>query len=139
MGKKHTGESIADAGVHLEHARKQFEKSQVDWYEPSDPGSCVTNAFYAYENAVVAAAIAVSEDWEEDHAQKRKLAKKLHTNGHLATDVSALLDQLNRLRKDVSYGEPGSELRRLDLEGLVNDLESFIEEVETLLLRLDEV
>lgn len=100
MGKKHAGEPITEAKAHLDRAREQYEKAQVDWYEPSDPASCVSNAFYSYENAVVAAAIAASKPWEEDHRQKRELAKKLYKRKCLKVDVSDLLEKLNDLRKD---------------------------------------
>jgi hypothetical protein len=93
----------------------------------------VQNAFYAYENAVVAAAIAISMPWEENHGQKRKLARQLHKDKHLSVDISDRLNRLNDLRKDVSYGEPGDQLKKVDLEQLVMDLESFIGEVSELI------
>lgn len=127
---QHQGEPISEAKKHLESADKQRASAAIDSWEPADPSGCVTQCFYAYENAVVAAAIAVGEPWEEVHWKKRDLAKKLFDDGHLATDVSDLLDRLNTLRKDVAYGEPSSDLARLDLEDLVSNLENFLSEVE---------
>ena len=40
------------------------------------------------------------------------------------------LTELNELKKDVSYGEPGGDLLQVDLEELVAELELFIDEVE---------
>ena len=132
MAKKHTGESLAEAEIHLKRAREQLDKAQVDAWEPSDPESCASNSFYAYENAVVAAAIVVLGSWEESHADKVKLAKRLYEEKHLPADISDLLDCLNDVRKDVAYGEPGLALRALDLEGLVTELDTYLDEVEKL-------
>jgi len=133
MARQHKGEPISEAAVHWQRAKEQWERAANDSYAPADPGSCVTWSFYAYENAVVAAAIALGEDWEEDHGKKKRLAKKLAERGHLKTDVSDLLDRLNGLRKDIAYGEPGSELANEDLEDLVRQLESFLSEVEAVI------
>ncbi len=135
MARQHKGEPISQATVHLERAKEQWERAVKDSYAPADPGSCVTWCFYAYENAVVAAAIALGEDWEENHAKKQLLAKKLAQLGQLNTDISDLLDRLNTLRKDIAYGEPGSELANEDLEDLVGELERFLSEVETVIKR----
>jgi hypothetical protein len=45
---------------------------------------------------------------------------------------------LNELRKDVSYGEPGGELSDVDLEDLVSELETFLDEVEELVTTIGE-
>ena len=49
------------------------------------------------------------------------------------------LEELNELRKDVSYGEPGGELQNADLESLVADLEELIEGVDALIGDLEHV
>jgi len=85
--------------------------------------------FYAYENAVVAVAEAEGIPWEKIHPKKAALARTFVTRGTLKTDVSELLSKLNTLRKDVSYGDPGEELSEVDLEDLVSDLETYLEEV----------
>jgi len=117
---------------------KQLHQAQVDWWPPEDPASCVTNAFYAYENAVVAAAEAVGERWQKNHVEKAKLASKLAADGTVRTDVGDTLDLLNRLRKDVSYGDPGPDLAGLDLEDTVSDLEQFADEVDKLITDLEQ-
>jgi hypothetical protein len=53
----------------------------------------------------------------------------------LKTDVSDRLVKLNELRKDVSYGDPGEELSEVDLEDLVSELESFLDEVGELMTK----
>ncbi len=39
-----------------------------------------------------------------------------------------IIENLNALRKDVQYGEPGPELAEIDLENLASELEKFIDE-----------
>ena len=56
----------------------------------------------------------------------------------MSRDVGALLRELNELRKDVSYDEPGPELEAVDLEGLAAELEAFVDEVEGILDGLEE-
>ncbi len=87
-------------------------------------------AFLAYENAIVAVAEAKEIRWEKIHAKKAELAKKLCGDGILRTDVSETLRELNELRKNVEYDEPGQALSELDLEELISNLEEFINEVE---------
>jgi hypothetical protein len=53
-------------------------------------------------------------------------------------DLSDEVLRLNDLRKDVSYGEPGAELRDEDLERLVTELELLINEVEKFVSDLEE-
>jgi pimeloyl-ACP methyl ester carboxylesterase len=45
---------------------------------------------------------------------------------------------LNKLRKDVSYGEPGYDLKDADLEDIVTDLEKFVAEVEAIVTKAEE-
>lgn len=59
--------------------------------------------------------------------------KKLFDQNKLKTDVSNRLVELNELRKDVSYGDPGEQLMEVDLEDLVRDLELFLNEVDELI------
>lgn len=72
------------------------------------------------------------------HWEKAKLAKKLYNDKKLKTDVTERLTELNELRKDVSYGQPGFNLQSVDLEELVSDLERFLEEVDQLLTVAEE-
>ena len=120
------------ARAHLDLAKKQWGHAATDWWEPADAASCVTNAFYAYENLIVAVAEAQGRKWDPNHYKKSKLAAQLFADKILATDVSETILRLNNLRKDVSYGEPGDELATADLEDIVSQLEEFIDEVETM-------
>ena len=58
--------------------------------------------------------------------------------GHVKTDISERLAELNKARKDVAYGEPGPEIAALDLEDVLSDLESYITEVAALLHKIEE-
>jgi hypothetical protein len=129
--------SLGVAREHLDLASEQWERATTDAWEPSDPASCVTNAFYAYENLIVAIAEAKDVAWSKNHYKKAALAKDLASNGVLSKDLSDEVLRLNDLRKDVSYGEPGAELRDADLEDLVTELELVINEVEDLVSRLE--
>jgi uncharacterized protein (UPF0332 family) len=115
---------------------KQLHKASVHSWEPSDPAQCVTMAFYSYENAVVAAAIALGYEWQATHPSKVDVAHRLVKEGKVKTDIGERLTDLNRLRKDVSYGDPGDELNDVDLEDVVAELEAFIDEVGELLSSL---
>ena len=126
------------ARTHLKKSQQQLEKAQVYSWDPDEPAECVSAAFYAYENAVVAAAEALAVPWKPSHYQKSEVAEKLFTDKKVKVDVSDLLLELNDLRKDVSYGEPGEELSNYDLEQLVTNLENFIDEVEEIITNLDE-
>ena len=59
------------------------------------------------------------------------LARKLHADGRISRDIGDELEQLNSLRKDVAYDEPGSDLSARNLEDLAYELEEFIEEVDS--------
>jgi len=122
----------------LARARDQGDRAAVDSWEPADPAECVTKCFYAYENALVAAATALGTAWTKKHYEKAALAKKLFEQNKLKTDVSDRLVNLNELRKDVSYGDPGEELSEVDLEDLVSELELFLDEVGELVTSLEE-
>jgi hypothetical protein len=116
---------------------KQCDRASVASWEPEDPAECVTFAFYAYENALIAAAEALEKTWTKNHYEKAELAERLVKAGSLKTDVSSQLTQLNTLRKDVSYGEPGESLSRVNLEDLVSELYEFFEEVDTLVSSIE--
>lgn len=130
-------ERLADARRHLNRAGKQWDQAVVDSWEPAEPGECVTKCFYAYENAIVAAATAVGYKWTKKHHEKATLAKRLFEQKKLKTDVSDQLWGLNELRKDVSYNEPGEELAGTNLDELVSDLEGFLEEVDDLIREIE--
>lgn len=107
----------------------------VATWEPEDREDAVTWAFYAYENAVVAAAEKLGERWTRRHDQKADLAAAPHVSGHLSVDVHDLLTALNRLRQDVPYGEMGADLLDLDLYDLASELDAFVGEVADLVRR----
>lgn len=121
---------LPEARQALKRARSQLERVQVAGFDPPDYVEAVTFAFYAYENATVAAAEAKGMKWTKSHYEKAHLARKLVDDGILSTDIEERLLRLNDLRKDVAYGEPGPELEEVDLEDLASDLELFIDEVE---------
>jgi hypothetical protein len=123
---------IQDARKRLALAQKQWDEAVTDSWEPAEPADCVTKAFYAFENALMAAVVVTGGPRTQRHYEKADLALKLHRD-HGLRDISDRLNELNDLRKDVSYGEPGDDLREVDLEDLVSELESFIEEVERLI------
>lgn len=124
------GTEEARSKLHI--ARSHLERVSVASWDPPDPEEAVTWAFYAYENAVVAAAEILGLPWEKNHYSKARLAKKLHEQGKVSRDLSSELLKLNDLRKDVAYGEPGPELEEIDLEDLAIELEKFVDEVEAL-------
>jgi hypothetical protein len=125
------------AREHLDLAKKQWERASSDAWEPTDPASCVTNVFYAYENLIVAVAEAHGSEWAKSHYKKAELARQLFEAKILGTDVSQTILRMNDLRKDVSYGEPGFELADADLEDIVIELEKFTDEVEAIVDSLD--
>ena len=124
----------------LARSRKQLERaSALSWGTEEEVDECrgevVTWAFYAIENAAIAAAIKLKIPWEKTHASKVHVAEQLHSKGLVSKDVSDLLKELNSARKDVAYGEPGSSLTSIDLEDLLTEAETFIEQVEQVCLK----
>jgi hypothetical protein len=99
--------SLEKARTHLDLAAEQWERACTDAWDPSDSASCVTNAFYAYENLIVAAAEAHNIRWAKNHYRKADLAEKLFKQEIVKVDLRDELLRLNDLRKDVSYGEEG--------------------------------
>jgi uncharacterized protein (UPF0332 family) len=125
--------SLEAAREHLDLASQQRDRAATDSWEPADPASCVTNAFYAYENLIVAVAESANKEWPKNHYKKAELAKQFAADGALKKDLSEEILRLNNLRKDVSYGEPGAKLRNEDLETIVSELEETIEAVEKII------
>jgi hypothetical protein len=121
------------ANRHLRRAKEQFDEAAVDSWEPREPAECVTKCFYSYGNAISAAAAAIGLDVPDNHYDKAKLASRLFEEDRLVIDIHDLLLELNELRKNVSYGEPGPELAETDLDGLLNGLEQYLEDVQKLI------
>jgi len=124
---------ILEARAALKRAQSQLERVQTAWIDPPDPVEAVTFAFYGYENGVVAVAEAKNIRWTKSHYEKADLAARLFRDGILSVDVEDRLRQLNTVRKDVAYGEPGPELEQMDLEDLAIELEQFLDEVERII------
>ena len=123
---------IREAEIHLGRAKTHLERVQGEVYDvDGDHEAAVTWAFYAYENCVSALAEALGRSWTHNHVQKADLARTFHREQQVSIDVGDLLEELNRLRKVVEYGEPGSDLMEIDLEDLSSGLETFIDEVES--------
>ncbi len=122
--------AIDEARQHITRARRQLERVQVAAWDPDDPEEAVTWAFYAYENCVAALAERFDRRWTRNHREKADLARRLHAKGLISRDIGDELEELNSLRKDVAYDEPGPELGERDLEDLANELEEFIDEVD---------
>ena len=113
---KHSGRvpeaavAVHEARQHIARARRQLERVQVAAWDRDDPEEAVTWAFYAYENCVAALAERFGRKWTRNHREKADLARKLHAEGLISRDIGDELEELNGLRKDVAYGEPGPEL-----------------------------
>ena len=126
-------ERIAEARQQLALANRQWDDASTAAWEPTEPAECVSNCFYAFENAVVAAATALSIKWEKIHRQKAELAAELFRQGKVTNNICELLVALNDVRKDISYGEPGQRLADIDLEDLVSELEDYLTQVASLI------
>ena len=122
---------IGEAKQHLDRARGQLERVQIASWEPKDPEQAVMWAFYAYENCVAALAARYARKLTKNHSEKANLARQLFADDLIPTDIGDELEELNSLRKDVAYDEPGSELQEKDLEDLASDLEDLINEVDS--------
>ncbi|MGB8380188.1 MAG: hypothetical protein WCG47_02875 [Dermatophilaceae bacterium] len=112
-------------------AREQLARVPAAWIEPVDWSDLTMYAFYALENAVVAAADQTATDWQRSHQRKAALASQLHATNALP-DVSTLLRNPNELRKAHAYGEttPPSSVTAESIEVLT---EEYIEAVASLL------
>jgi len=111
----------------LDLAREQLSRAQVAAFEPEDWAELSIWAFYAVENAVIAAADHLQLPWERSHPSKVKVSRALH-GAHGLPDVSSLLVELNELRKSEAYGEVQPS-RSLTAEEIVIAVEGFIEAV----------
>lgn len=129
---------VAAAREHLARAETQRDEAATAAWEPPEPADCVSKCFYAFENAVVAAAIALGIPWEKNHWRKAELAAKLYKTGNLTTDISERLLDLNGARKDISYGDPGPVLAETDLEDLVSDLDDYLIQVTSIVDAVEE-
>ena len=98
--------------------------------DEDDPESAVTWAFYSYENCVTALAELYDRRWTKNHREKVQLARRLYHEGLVSRDVGDKLEELNDLRKNVAYDEPGPDLESADLEDLTDALEALIKEVK---------
>jgi uncharacterized protein (UPF0332 family) len=129
---------IDEARQRLTLASEQWEQAAVHSWEPVEPAECVTKCFYAFENALTAAIIAVGKKPTTKHYEKANFATELVKKGFLKTDVHDRLVELNSLRKDVQYGEPGEALANADLEDILAELEDFLNEVESVIRGVEE-
>ena len=125
--------SLEQARRAIGRARVQLARVQLEAgdFEDPDPESAVTWAFYSYENCVRALAEMHGRNWAPNHYAKVRLARSLYADKLISKDIGDELEELNRLRKDVAYGEPGAELEERDLETLASELEKFIDEVQS--------
>jgi hypothetical protein len=124
---------VKEARDLLQLARRQAEQAAIHSWDPAEPAECVTKCFYSYENALTAAAAALGKTFTTQHQEKAELAKRLADEKKLQTDISGLLVTLNSLRKNVQYGGPGQELAGTDLDDLVMELETFLDEVDAVI------
>jgi hypothetical protein len=125
--------SIEQARASLAVAKSQLEKVQIAANaddDNQDPENAVMWAFYAYENSLIALAEMHERDWAPNHYAKAQLARDLYADQLISRDIGDELEELNRLRKDVAYGELGDELEDKDLEMLASGLEEFIDEIQ---------
>ena len=126
-------ERLAKARRQLTFGAKQCDEANIAAWEPTDPAECVSKCFYAFENAVVAAAMALGIPWKKNHRKKSHLAAKLFDTGKVTKNICELLIELNDVRKDISYGEAGPMLADIDLTDLLSDLEDYLSQVESLI------
>ena len=124
--------SLEQARECLARTKKQLARVQIaanDEYP--DPENAVVWAFYAYENCVITLAEMHEQSWSKTHHDKARLARTFYAEGLISRDIGDELEELNRLRKDVAYDEPGRELDDRNLEMLASQLEDFIDEIES--------
>lgn len=116
----------------LKRAREQHDQAAIHSWEPSEPAECVTKCFYSFENGLTAAAEALGKRWTTKHYEKVALATQLFRDGDFKSDISSRLSELNDLRKDVQYGEPGANLLSVDMEDILSELEDFLDDVDSI-------
>ena len=118
---------LDEARKRIAVARRQLERVEDAAFN-LDHESAVIWAFYSYENCLTALAARYSQRLTTNHRERADLARRLHANGLVSRDIGDELQELNRLRKDVAYDEPGPELQSINLEDLALELHDFIEE-----------
>ncbi len=131
--------STKNARAAIARARKQLQHVQEAAWDPQDADDAVTWAFYAYENCVVALAEATGTPWKKTHWSKVDIARQMASDGRVARDIGDELENLNELRKDVQYGEPGADLLEVDLEYLAVELERYVDNVAAVVERANDV
>jgi hypothetical protein len=122
--------SLNKAKVHMNRALNACNSNDIE--------VAVTWAFYAYENAIVAAAERFGINWKKNHFSKAQAARELYNRKHLSVDVGDKIAEFNTLRKDVQYGEHGPDLLSVNLQDLASELENFISDVEKVIENSDE-
>ncbi|MBF0458234.1 MAG: hypothetical protein HQK99_10105 [Nitrospirae bacterium] len=86
-------QALEKAKVHMKRAMAACNDEDIE--------VAVTWAFYAYENAVVAAAERFGINWKKNHFSKAQAARELHNKKYLSIDVGDKIEEFNALRKDV--------------------------------------
>lgn len=112
----------------LDLAREQLVRVQSACVEPVDWLELAIFAFYALENAVVAAADRFGVPWKPTHPSKVAVARLLAERNGLP-DVADLLIERNELRKSEAYGEILAPTE-LDAEDIASTVEGYIAAVE---------
>jgi hypothetical protein len=115
----------------LRLAREQLARVQIAWLDPVDWSDLSMYAFYALENAVIAAADLSGIAWTKTHPSKVAAARELHRAKGLP-DIASLLEELNSLRKSEAYGETPPPHGR-NAEDIAIAVEEYIEAVGRLL------
>jgi hypothetical protein len=114
-------------------AREQLAKVQVAWLDPTDWSDLTIYGFHACENAVLAAAEALKISVKRTHWDKAEVADRLHKD-HRLPDISALLTELNELRKGFAYGEMTID-PSMSAEDIAGAIEHYLDAVSDLLER----
>ncbi|WP_420264629.1 HEPN domain-containing protein [Candidatus Magnetominusculus dajiuhuensis] len=128
----------------MENVRDKLKKAKVHMKRAleacnnEDSEEAVMWAFYAYENAVVAAAERFGINWKKTHFSKAQVARDLYKKKYLSIDVGDKIEEFNSLRKDVQYDEPGPDLLSIDLQDMAAELEDFIADVGKAIEGFDE-
>lgn len=120
-----------EAQERLGLAREQFARAQVADLEPEDWAELSIWAFYALENAVIAASDHLHVPWERSHPSKVEASRTLRRD-HGLPDVSSMLVELNELRKGAAYGEAPSG-RSISADEVIAAVEGFLGAVGELL------
>ncbi len=121
MAKKKAAATPAAA---LARAKKHFDRASED---PDDPDKVFFWSFYALENAVVAAALHASAEFQRNHWTKSAAARRLSLQ-HGLEDVSDLLSDLNEARKGTAYGDV--EEPDIDPADVLQEVGDYLKEVE---------